>query len=335
MTEISSVELLVPIWNRVLQRSSVQVNDDFFDLGGNPALAAQLFSEIAAVFGRHLSPVLIYSARTIESLAAMLERSEPFRIPPLLLLKGGSAGPAVFIAHGLGDTVLNLFHLVGKIQSSNPIYGMQARGIDGVDEPLATIEGMAQFHLDAIKQVQPHGPYFLIGYSLGGLVALEIAQRLSAAGERIALLALIDSYPDRKQLGLSQRALLSFRLAKRRLWSRRESLPSGTRSQISPISGGNAAQTNQLTAMRAVAERMRESAYLALRRYRPRFYPGKIRFVKAEISTDFPSDPVPFWSHLAEQFEVDTIPGDHQSMLTRHFEKLASTRTHYLRESST
>ncbi len=333
MTKTSTAELLVPIWKRVLRRSSIQVDDDFFDLGGDPTAAAQLFSEIAEVFGRHLSPVLIYSARTIESLAAVLEQSES-RVPPLLLLKRGGGDRAIFIAHGLGDTVLNLFHLAGKIQSSSPIYGMQARGIDGIDEPLTTIEGMAQFHLDAIKEIQSHGPYFLIGYSLGGLVALEIAQRLSTAGERVVLLALVDSYPDRRQLGLSQRALLSFRLAKRRLWPRRASLPTGTRSQISPISGGNAAPTNQSSSIGGAAERMRESAYLALRRYRPRFYRGKIKFVKAEISTDFPSKPIAVWSHLAEQFEVDTIPGDHQSMLTTHFEKLASTLTDYLRESS-
>jgi thioesterase domain-containing protein len=334
MTTTSTVELLVPIWKRVLRRSSIQANDDFFDLGGDPALAAQLFSEIAKVFGRHLSPVLICSGRTIESLAAILQRPEPLRIPPLLLLKRGSALPAIFIAHGLGDTVLNLFPLTAKIQSSNPIYGLQARGIDGIDKPLTTIEEMAQFHLDAIKQIQPHGPHFLMGYSLGGLVALEIAQRLAAAGERVALLALIDSYPDRRQLGVGQRALLSFRLAKRRLWSRRESGSRETRSQISLISG-NSAQTNQSSPARSVAEQMRESAYLALRRYRPRFYPGKIRFVKAEISTDFPSDPVAVWSHLAQQFEVDTIPGDHISMLTTQFDKLASILTDYIDESHT
>jgi thioesterase domain-containing protein len=89
--------------------------------------------------------------------------------------------------------VLGLFQLVEKLESAHPIYGMQAGGIDGVDEPLRSVEAMAQFHLEAIKQLQPHGPYFLIGYSLGGLVVLEIAQRLSAGGEKIALLALVES----------------------------------------------------------------------------------------------------------------------------------------------
>ena len=218
-TKSSAVEFLLPIWQRVLQRSSIRTEDNFFDLGGSPASAAQLFSEVAKGCGRHLPAVLIYSAPTIEALAQVLEQPEPPRVPPLLLLKAGTVHPPVFIAHGLGDNVLDLFRLANAIESPHPIYGMQARGIDGLDAPLASVEEMAQFHLDAIKKLQTEGPYFLIGYSLGGLVALEIAQRLSAGGEKVALLALVDSYPHRTQLSLIQNALLSFRLAKRRIFS--------------------------------------------------------------------------------------------------------------------
>ena len=334
MTKTSAAELLVSVWERVLQRSSIGVNDNFFDLGGNPTSATKLFSEIDNVCGRHLPAVLIYAAPTIRDLAAVLEQSNPPRIPSLLLLKAGTVHPPIFIAHGLGDTVLNLFRLVDKIESAHPIYGMQARGIDGVDEPLTSVEAMAQFHLEAIKQLQPHGPYLLIGYSLGGLVALEIAQRLSARGEKIALLALAESYPHRNQLGLVQKVLLSLRLAKRRMWSPRASVSGRTRAQLSERSGGNPSQTNQSVPMSSAAERVRGAAYLALKRYRPQFYPGKIKFVRAEISTLFPDDPVAVWSHVAGQFEIETIPGDHWSMLTTQFDKLGSTLTDYLCEAS-
>jgi thioesterase domain-containing protein len=83
-------------------------------------------------------------------------------------------------------------------------------GIDGIGKPLETIEGMAKFYLNAIQQVQPRGPYFLIGHSLGGLVALEMAQQLTGQVEQVALLAMLDSYPHAGHLPIGPRARLFF-----------------------------------------------------------------------------------------------------------------------------
>jgi len=82
-----------------------------------------------------------------------------------------------------------------------------------VEEPLDRIEDMAQYSLDAVRQVQPHGPYFLIGFSLGGLITLEMAQQLMAQGEKIGLLAMLDSYPNMRSLSLVQRTRLATRMA--------------------------------------------------------------------------------------------------------------------------
>jgi thioesterase domain-containing protein len=324
MTQDSVIQVLLPIWRRVLQRPSVGRSDNFFDLGGTASSASELFDEIARIFGRDLPPVLICAAPTIKTLGALLGDPAPPKVPPILPMRPGAEGPPIFVAHGMGNTVLELSGLVGRISSRHRIYGMQARGVDGVDEPFASIEEMAQFHLDAIRQLQAHGPYFLIGYSLGGLVALEIAQRLRAAGEKIALLALVDSYPDKSQISATQRALLSIRLTKRRAWSLIRSTSGITRSQ-NP--GDIRAATQR------VARGMRDSADLALRRYRPRFYPGRINFVRAEISTYFPDDPIAVWAHLAEQFDVETVPGDHLGMLTTQCETLASVLSRFLDEA--
>jgi acetoacetyl-CoA synthetase len=334
MAKTPAAELLIPLWQKVLQRSSIQLTDNFFALGGGPASAHQLFAEIAAVFGRHLPSVLIYSVPTIQSLAGVLEQSSAPRVPPLLLLKAGTEQPPIFIAHGLGDTVSDLFPLAQRIESAHPVYGMQARGIDGVEEPFTSVEAMAQFHLDAIQRLQPHGPYFLIGYSLGGLVALEIAQCLSAGGEQIALLALVDSYPHRNQLGPVQFVRLSLRLTKRRVWSPGTPIPDRTKSEVLHPGNRNDPCANPSMSISSVTNRMRDAAYLALKGYRPQFYPGKIKFVRAEISTEFPYDPAKVWAHLADQFEVETIPGDHWSMLTTQFYKLGSVLTSFLHQVS-
>ncbi len=194
------VETLTPIWRRILQLSSVGVDDNFFDLGGDSALALELFHEIALACGRELPPVTIYQAPTIAALAALLEQPVTPRVPALVQLRDGSEEPPVFIAHGLGGSVMDFFQVVKHIQTTHAIHGMQAKGIDGVEEPLDRIEEMARYSLDAIKQLQPHGPYLLVGFSLGGLVALEMAQQLIAEGETIGILVMLDSYPHAESL---------------------------------------------------------------------------------------------------------------------------------------
>ena len=152
MTQTAAVEFLLPLWQHVLQRPSINVNNNFFDFGGNPSLADRIFVEVAEACGRDLTSLLIYEAPTVASLAALRPQRDPPRLPPLLLMNGGTEGPPIFIAHGLGDSVFSLFHLVNTIESSRPIYGMQARGIDGVGEPFTSVEAMAEFHLDAITE---------------------------------------------------------------------------------------------------------------------------------------------------------------------------------------
>jgi thioesterase domain-containing protein/acyl carrier protein len=316
----SMIEILTPIWQRVLQQSSIGVNDNFFDLGGDSSLALQLFTEVSQVCGRELPPVMIYQAPTIADLAALLEQPTTPRFPALVPLKGGADKPPVFLAHGLGGSVMDFFQPVRYIQSEHPIYGLQARGIDGVDEPLDSIEAMAQFHIDAIRELQPHGPYFLIGYSLGGLVALEMAQRLSSNGERVALLAMLDAYPYIRFMALKQQIRLIAHQVRRGLSNLRSI---GVSSLYQPPAG---------VSLTPAMQHVRERGYLALTRYRPRLYGGKIKFVRAAITSGFPDDPVAVWSTLAGKFEVETVPGDHLGIIATHFEDLASALTRYLNE---
>jgi acetoacetyl-CoA synthetase len=334
-----TIEMLTRIWQRVLQLSSVGVEDNFFELGGDSALALALCNEIAQACGRELPPVMIYHAPTIAAQAAILDEPDAPRVPPLVQLKAGSEEPPVFITHGLGGSVMDFYQVVKHIQTPRSIYGMQAKGIDGAEEPSDRIEDMARYCLDAVKQLQPHGPYLLIGYSLGGLVTLEMAKQLTAEGEKIGLLAMLDSYPEIRYLSFAQRARLVTRLTTRRATTAMKlpvgdavSLllrPSRRRSLTPRVSYQPPADVSLSPAM----QRVRQSAYLALSRYQPRFYPGKIRFVRAEIPTDFPADPSAVWAHLAVKFEVETVPGDHLGIMTTHYEELAAAISRYLKDA--
>jgi thioesterase domain-containing protein/acyl carrier protein len=338
-------DVLTPIWERVLQRPSIRMQDNFFDLGGDSLLAVELFSEIERVCGREMAPVTIYCAPTIAALAAILDEPTAPRFPPLFQLKAGTDEPPIFLAHGLAGTAMDFFQLVKHVRTERSIYGMQAKGTDGVEEPFERIEDLAQYHLDAIREVQPHGPYFLVGYSLGGLVTLEMAQRLTAEKEKVALLAMVETYPHPRFLSWRQRVRLGTRLATHRATTVgrlpiRDALsyilrPSERKLYVSRDTNGNApSQVPAGASNTPTMQRARESAYRSLTRYRPRFYNGTIKFVRAEIVTDFPDDPAAIWSNLAEGFHAETAPGDHLGILGTHFERLASVVSRYLREAA-
>ncbi len=309
----ATIETLTPIWQSVLERPSICPEDNFFDLGGNSPLAYKLFDEIARACGRELPPVTIYGAPTIAALAALLDQPATPVLPPLVLLKAGAEQPPIFIAHGLGSSAMEFFDLVTQVRTSRPIYGLQAKGSEGAAPPLARIENMAQFHLDAIRSVQPCGPYTLIGYSLGGVVAFEIARRLSASGEAVALLLMIDSYPHTEPLPLWKRIhLIAVQLCYR----------------VSDLMRSLINRTVDVPLSRVKA-RARFSDFLAWTRYRPRFYHGKITFVRAE-SSHYP-DPAATWSHLVSGFEIETVPGDHFGILRANSKNLALVLTRHLK----
>jgi thioesterase domain-containing protein len=314
-------EALAPIWQRVLQLPSVDIHDDFFDLGGDSSLALQLFSEIGRLCGRELPPVTIYQARTIASLAALLDEPATHRFPALVQLRPGCKQPPVFLAHGLGGTVMDFFQPVRHIESDHPIYGLQAPGIDGVDEPLERIEDMADFYLYAVRELQPHGPYVLIGYSLGGLVALEMARRLRLSGEKIALLAMLDAYPHSSFLPHGEQARLFARRIKRGLHS------------AAKLKDSAAYQPPAGTTLTPAMQRVRDAAYRALCQYRPGSYAGEVKFVRAAVISSFPRDAAGVWGPFVQKLDVETVPGDHLGMIATYYEELASVLSCYLRQT--
>ncbi|HZC24293.1 MAG TPA: thioesterase domain-containing protein, partial [Candidatus Binatia bacterium] len=204
-TKASLTEIVTEIWKRVVQVDSIGPNDNFFELGGDSALAVQLFGEIGNACGRQLPAVMIYHIPTIASQVTLLELDSTPELSPLVMLKPGITGSSLFIVSGLGGGPAEFFQLAKYMQTPHGIFGLQPRGIEGFDDPCARIEDMAEFYLRAIVRFQPNGPYLLAGYSLGGLVAMEMARTLISNGQAVALLTMIDSYPDIDFLAMGQR----------------------------------------------------------------------------------------------------------------------------------
>jgi thioesterase domain-containing protein/acyl carrier protein len=319
----SLTAIVTDIWKRVLQLDSVGPDDNFFELGGDSALAVQLFSEIGNACRRQLPAVMIYHVPTIASQVMLLDLRSTPELSPLVTLKPGILGPSLFIASGLGGGPAEFFQLVKYLQTPYGIVGLQPKGIEGFDDPCARIEDMAEFYLKAIVRFQPNGPYFLAGYSLGGLVAMEMARTLISNGQAVALLTMIDSYPDIDFLEMGQRLRLHVQRAKQRALNLAR--PQGARIRL----GGLASQ-DKISTFAPAFERVRDAAYSALRRYQPRYYPGNVKFIRAAEVTEFPANPKAIWSQLVGELEVETVPGDHLGMLTKEYEKLALALNRYL-----
>jgi len=185
---------LVRIWERVLGIKITSVRDNFFDLGGHSLAAAQIFAEIEKIFRIRLPLATLYEAPAVEDIAGILKTEViPSRWSSLVAIQPAGSRPPFFCFHGDGGNVLIYRKLAQHLGSGQPFYGLQSQGLDGDAPILETIGEMSARYVKEIRGVQPHGPYFLGGYCMGGTVAYEAAQQLYAAGEEVALLALFDT----------------------------------------------------------------------------------------------------------------------------------------------
>jgi thioesterase domain-containing protein len=111
----------------------------------------------------------------------------------LVPIRAGGSKPPLFLMHSHGGNVLEYYPLAESLEADQPVYALQARGLDGHIIKDQSFEDMVQAHLAEMRSLQPEGPYFLGGYCLGGLLALEAARQLTALGEEVGLVALIQT----------------------------------------------------------------------------------------------------------------------------------------------
>jgi len=182
---------LAHIWAEVLGLPAVGVRDDFFALGGHSLLAVQLTARLRSHLGHDIPLVTLLRHPTVERLAqALREGGGPTRRSALVELAAGEGTP-LFCIHPIGGEVLCYVPLARHLAPERSVYGLQA---PDREQPFATIEDMAAEYLDSVRKVQPEGPYTLAGWSLGGVVAFEMARQLENQGEAVDAVLLIDSF---------------------------------------------------------------------------------------------------------------------------------------------
>jgi thioesterase domain-containing protein/acyl carrier protein len=191
-----SVELeLVRIWQELLGADSIGITDSFFDLGGHSILAVRLFFLIEERFHRKLPLALIFQYSSIEKLAGLLrEQGSLSPVSPMVQLQKGGSKTPLFFVHGAGGGAFAFLSLARHLGPEQPFYAFQSVGLEQDGDTQISIQFLASTYIRAMREVQPHGPYLIGGWSMGGTVAFEIALQLEAAGEKVALLAMLDSH---------------------------------------------------------------------------------------------------------------------------------------------
>ena len=188
---------LIQIWEKVLDIRPIGVRDNFFELGGHSLIAVRLMAQIAQQFQKSLPLASLFQGATIEQLADIIRqqtRTDRWSsLIPIRVSQDSEVKNPFFCAAGAGGNVLYFHELARHLDHGGPFYGLQPQGLDGETVPQTRVEDVATGYIQAVQTVQPHGPYLLGGHSFGGLVAFEMAQQLQQKGERVDLLALLDT----------------------------------------------------------------------------------------------------------------------------------------------
>jgi len=193
---------LAAMFATMLGVERVSVEADFFAMGADSLTAVQFLAAIEAEFCAQPSLISLFESPTIASLAKQIDNGETLDpYAPLIPLRRSGAERPLFCVHSVNGLSWPYTGLLRHLNPRTPVYGLQSYGFAPEQEPIAGIAAMAERYLADIRAVQPEGPYRLLGWSLGGLIAFAMAERLEAAGERVELLTLLDAYPGAERRG--------------------------------------------------------------------------------------------------------------------------------------
>jgi amino acid adenylation domain-containing protein/FkbH-like protein len=341
---------LTRIWEQVLGVHPIGVDDKFFDLGGHSLLAVKLIAQIAKSFQRKLHLSAVFQSPTIAQMAGLIrgEVSKQAKTSTasssIVEIQAKGTRPPLFLVHGAGGGMFwGYVNLSRHLGDSQPVYGFRSKGLDGQPE-FERLDQMAAQYITDLRRIQPHGPYHLGGYCFGGNVAYEMARQLTAGGEEVGLLALINCAPpnsDYGQFRCTPKWLVRFL---RNLW-----YWAGYCSQWSPaqrrdflkwklhmvrknihallrIGRGESSRLEienmvDLSSFSADQKQLWETHIRAQLRYNPQSFPGKVHLFRSPGHPIWCSyDPQYGWGELARGgVKITIVPAGHEKILEEPF----------------
>ncbi|MBK5268559.1 MAG: amino acid adenylation domain-containing protein [Acidimicrobiia bacterium] len=181
------------LWEQTLEIEGIGADSNFFDLGGHSLLAIRLMAAIEKQFGERLPLSALFEVPTLAALTDRISAPAPERTSLAVTIRPGAGHNPIVCMPPAGGNVMTYELMSRTLDVGRPIIGIEAVGLDGKSSPLKTIESLADHCRAAMKSEGLTGPYVLVGYSLGGLIAFEVARRLRSEGEAIELVVVIDA----------------------------------------------------------------------------------------------------------------------------------------------
>lgn len=269
---------MAELWERILDRRPIGIQDGFFDLGGHSLLGMRLMADIEKTFGERLPVSLLFTADTIEKLCRRLFNAKETFSSRLVPIQVKGAHPPLFCVHAIDGEVISYRNLAMYLGEEQPLYGLvyDFQSVNPTED--LEISSLAARYIREIRSVQPKGPYYLIGHSLGGIIAYEMAQQLRQAGQAVDFLALIDTAnPARYKQGTTPATVtLVHRLGRffaKSMQERRTYLKSRLQKAWSLIGP----ERNTTLRIRAIKKALKQ----AHRQYLPAPYPGRLTLFRA------------------------------------------------------
>lgn len=308
-------ERLTELWQAVLGVFPISATDNYFDLGGHSVLALQLFADIKFCFGLELPLATLFYAPTVRTMAGIIRDSGVQAAAPVVSIQPNGTKPAIYCI-GPGNGELLLFRQLSlELGQDQPIYGLQPFSL--VDR-LTTVETVAAAYIEQLQESGEPRPFCLLGYSFGGLVAVEMARQLRKNGARPPLVALLDAhYP----AGSKAREAWKDRIRRYRfhvnqvvhgarglyhLVERLQARSSRVIHKVSTTIGIDVPKTGSDIFGRQ---------FLASESYRAKPYPGSVILFKAESRPEFfGDDPALGWGKILPHLRIEALPGDHETI---------------------
>jgi amino acid adenylation domain-containing protein len=317
--ETETERLLVSIWKENFKNSDIDVMSNFFDIGGHSLMAVQILSKLKKITGKNLQLSIFYKYPTVRLLAHFIEKeTSDYNFKSLVAIKPSGSKNPLYIIHGDGLNVLNFSQLAKHVGKDQPVYGLQALGLNGVDEPIDSLPVIAYHYMQEIIQHNPRGPYLLAGYSSGGYVAMEIRKQMEAQGRQVKMLIIFDTdaekteYKDwysllpKKAKRHFPRMVQAFKFSVNQLFKGK-----GLHPEV-PVE-----QKKDSKDFYKLIQKIKTKHTVAFRNYPLEPFEGKLYLYKAKISVHY----VEYGKYLGwEKYagagvELFEIPGDHFSML--------------------
>lgn len=347
---------LAGFWTELLGVEKIGVHDSFFDIGGHSLIAVRLFRMIRKQFALDLPISVLFEAPTIAGCAALIgEQVAPLsanaavcddkkieKATHLVAMSTGhsGAGTPFFLCAGMFGNVLNLRQLAMQLATDRPIYGLQARGLYGDQQPHDNFIEMARDYLKEVRAVQPRGPYLLGGFSGGGLVAYEMAQQLCDEGEEVAQLILLDTpLPTQPPLSLRDRLSMKLQDLNREGLSFVTTWIGNRRRWKENVEGRADAEQHEQSSEQFHNLAIENAFRAALPRYELKPYSGKVLLLRPKLNVIYRLSAGRMlqhgrnfamedngWTPFSSDLTVQEVPGDHDGMVLEPFVRILADR---------